>query len=400
MSAKTQVSIIGQGYVGFPLAVLLANSNFKVVGYDSNSNLVKNINMGFSHIEDISNEQVGEIVQHQSYRATSNYQDMEKSAVYIVCVPTPLDIDKKPDLSYLLDAVEKIAEIIRKGDLVIIESTVAPGTTRDLVLPKLVELSGLNENEFYLSFSPERIDPLNGLWNIKNTPKVVSGYSNAALEAAAEFYSKFIEQVVKVGSLEVAETSKLLENTYRLINISFINEIYMFCDNLGIDIEDVIKAAATKPYGFHAFYPSIGIGGHCIPVDPVYFAEKFRDFGLTPKFIDLALEINANMPKFITHKAKNILGNLTGKQILIIGVAYKPNVADTRETPVKKLIEILKIEGAKVFWHDDLVNEWNGEKSIPITSNCDLVIIHAYHEYINLDDLNKVPIISTSRLHR
>jgi UDP-N-acetyl-D-glucosamine dehydrogenase len=400
MSVKTQVSIIGQGYVGFPLAVLLANSNFKVVGYDSNLKLVKNINTGLSHIEDISNDQIGEIVRHQSYKATSNYQDMRKSAIYIVCVPTPLNKDKKPDLSYLLDAVEKIAEIIQKSDLVIIESTVAPGTTRNIVLPKLVELSGLSETEFNLSFSPERIDPLNGLWNIKNTPKVVSGYSKSALEIAAEFYSKFIEQVVKVNSLEVAETSKLLENTYRLINISFINEIYMFCDSLNIDIEDVIKAAATKPYGFNAFYPSIGIGGHCIPVDPVYLAEKFREFSITPKFIDLALEINANMPNFIAHKAQNILGNLTGKQIMIIGVAYKPNVADTRETPVKKLIEILKQEGAKVFWHDDLVKEWNGEKSIPITSNCDLAIIHSFHEYINLNNLDEIPIISTSRLHR
>jgi len=400
MSAKTQVSIIGQGYVGFPLAVLLANSNFKVVGYDSNLKLVRNINVGLSHVEDISNDQISEIVQHQSYRATSNYQDMKKSAIYIVCVPTPLNNYKKPDLSYLLDAVDKIAEIIQKGDLVIIESTVAPGTTRNIVLPKLVELSGLSETDFNLSFSPERIDPLNGLWNIKNTPKVVSGYSKSALEVAAEFYSKFIEQVVKVDSLEVAETSKLLENTYRLINISFVNEIYMFCDSLNIDIEDVIKAAATKPYGFNAFYPSIGIGGHCIPVDPVYLAEKFRESGLTPKFIDLALEINANMPNFIAHKAQNILGNLTGKQIMIIGVAYKPNVADTRETPVKKLIEILKQEGAKVFWHDDLVKEWNGEKSIPITSNCDLAIIHSYHEYINLNNLDEIPIISTSRLHR
>jgi UDP-N-acetyl-D-glucosamine dehydrogenase len=380
--------------------VLLANSNFKVVGYDSNLKLVKNINTGLSHIEDISNDQIGEIVRHQSYKATSNYQDMRKSAIYIVCVPTPLNKDKKPDLSYLLDAVDKIAEIIQKGDLVIIESTVAPGTTRNIVLPKLVELSGLSETEFNLSFSPERIDPLNGLWNIKNTPKVVSGYSKSALEIAAEFYSKFIEQVVKVNSLEVAETSKLLENTYRLINISFINEIYMFCDSLNIDIEDVIKAAATKPYGFNAFYPSIGIGGHCIPVDPVYLAEKFREFSITPKFIDLALEINANMPNFIAHKAQNILGNLTGKQIMIIGVAYKPNVADTRETPVKKLIEILKQEGAKVFWHDDLVKEWNGEKSIPITSNCDLAIIHSFHEYINLNNLDEIPIISTSRLHR
>jgi UDP-N-acetyl-D-glucosamine dehydrogenase len=400
MSVKTQVSIIGQGYVGFPLAVLLANSNFKVVGYDSNLKLVRNINVGLSHVEDISNDQISEIVQHQSYRATSNYQDMKKSAIYIVCVPTPLNSYKKPDLSYLLDAVDKIAEIIQKGDLVIIESTVAPGTTRNIVLPKLVELSGLSETDFNLSFSPERIDPLNGLWNIKNTPKVVSGYSKSALEVAAEFYSKFIEQVVKVDSLEVAETSKLLENTYRLINISFVNEIYMFCDSLNIDIEHVIKAAATKPYGFSAFYPSIGIGGHCIPVDPVYLAEKFRESGLTPKFIDLALEINANMPNFIARKAQNILGGLTGKQIMIIGVAYKPNVADTRETPVKKLIEILKQEGAKVFWHDDLVKEWNGEKSIPITSNCDLAIIHSYHEYINLNNLDEIPIISTSRLHR
>ena len=399
---KTQikVAIIGQGYVGFPLALLLANSKFNVIGYDTNQELVNRINTGSSHIEGIATQELIRVLQSKRYKASSDYSDMKESSIYIVCVPTPLDQNGKPDLSFLLDAINKIGKCLQKDNLVIIESTIAPGTTRNIVLPKLVEYSGLSETQFNLSFSPERIDPLNKSWNITNTPKVVSGYTDEALNVAANFYSNFIDEIVKVKSLEIAETSKLLENTYRLINISFINEMYMFCEASGVDTQDVIKAAATKPYGFTAFSPSIGIGGHCIPVDPVYLAEKFREFNLVPNFINLALEINAKMSEFIISKAIKRVGSLKGKQVLVIGVAYKPNVSDTRETPAKKLIEGLRREGAEVFWHDNLVGNWNGEKSAPLNDSYDLAILNSFHDYLNLGALKDVPLISMSSISK
>ena len=397
---QQKVSIIGQGYVGFPLAIILANSHFKVIGYDKSLDLVKDINNGSSHIEDIKHDQVRKVLKNGNYIATANYIDMQKSSIFIVCVPTPLDQDQKPDLSFLFDAISVISKILEKGNLVIIESTVAPGTTRKIILPKLMNLTGLSESEFHLSFSPERIDPLNPLWNIKNTPKLVSGYTLEALQLSVDFYSNFIDHVVKVNSLEIAETSKLLENTYRLINISFINEMYMFCNQIGIDIHEVINAASTKPYGFTPFYPSIGIGGHCIPVDPVYLAEKFREVNITPKFIDLALQINTEMPVFIVNKAENLLGQLSGKRILVIGISYKPNVADARETPVKKLIDVLTAKGAHVWWHDDLVKVWNGEKSVPLSPNYDLLIVNSRHDYIDLDLLRNIPLISVAQLNK
>jgi len=272
---------------------------------------------------------------------------------------------------------------------------VSPGTTRNLIAPILAQFSGLNLNQFQVAFSPERIDPSNKTWGVKNTPKLVAGLSQEACTRAMEFYSNFIDEVVRCESLEVAETAKLLENSFRYVNISFINEFFIFCQKLGVDVKEVIKAAATKPYGFMSFYPSIGVGGHCIPVDPLYLSEKARELGTPTRFIDLADQINQEMPGYFVGRAEEKLGGLKDKKVLVVGVAYKPNVADVRETPATALISGLKSKGANVSWHDDLVKEWNGEKSVELKTGFDLAIIATSHTYMDLSQLGDVPIMDT-----
>lgn len=389
------ISVIGQGYVGLPLSLAAAKSGFKVFGVDVNQNIVNQLNSGTTNIEDVDLVSLKELLKNGSYSATTDFSVVVESSVILICVPTPLQDNRKPDLSYLISAVKSVGEYLSKGSLVIIESTVAPGTTRSLVVPILEKESGLKVNEFYVAFSPERIDPQNKTWNVKNTPKLVSGLTERASVIAIEFYSKFIDIIVDCNSIEVAEMAKLLENSFRLVNISFINEISITCQKLGIDITDVIKAASTKPYGFMSFYPSIGIGGHCIPVDPIYLAEKAREIGAPTKLIDLADEINKKMPSYFVKRSEEKIGGLSGKKVLVLGVSYKPNIADVRETPVEALIVCLKEKGAKVSWHDDLVKEWNGDKSVAISSNFDLAILATPHAYIDLTALGKIPILDT-----
>jgi UDP-N-acetyl-D-glucosamine dehydrogenase len=255
--------------------------------------------------------------------------------------------------------------------------------------------SNLKSEEFLLAFSPERIDPMNTNWNVKNTPKLVAGLTPEAATKAKEFYSKFIDQVDVCDSLEVAETAKLLENSFRLVNISFINEVAMFCQKIGIDINDVIKAASTKPYGFMPFYPSVGVGGHCIPVDPLYLVEAANKVSAPTRFIQLADEINLGMPTYFVDRASKILDGLQDKKILVIGVSYKPNVADVRETPVQALIAGLREQGAKVSWHDNLVQSWNGEASVDLSDSYDLAILATPHSYLDLKKLGKLQILNT-----
>jgi UDP-N-acetyl-D-glucosamine dehydrogenase len=389
------ISVIGQGYVGLPLSLAAAKSGFKVFGVDVNQKIVNQLNSGTTNIEDVDLFSLKESLKNRSYSATTDFSVVVESSVVLICVPTPLQDNRKPDLSYLIFAVKSVGEYLSKGSLVIIESTVAPGTTRSLVVPILEKESGLKVNEFYVAFSPERIDPQNKTWNVKNTPKLVSGLTKRASVIAIEFYSKFIDKIVDCNSIEVAEMAKLLENSFRLVNISFINEISITCQKLGIDITDVIKAASTKPYGFMSFYPSIGIGGHCIPVDPIYLAEKAREIGAPTKLIDLADEINKKMPSYFVKRSEEKIGGLNGKKVLVLGVSYKPNIADVRETPVEALIVCLKEKGAKVSWHDDLVKEWNGDRSVAISSNFDLAILATPHDYLDLTALGKIPILDT-----
>jgi UDP-N-acetyl-D-glucosamine dehydrogenase len=390
-----KVVVIGLGYVGLPLAIESAKAGYSTIGLDIDLNRINNLNLGISYLEDIDNVSLKEQARSGKFRASQDFSEIKQADVVVICVPTPLLNNHKPDLSAVESAANSITKYLTEGQLVILESTVEPETTRKFLLPLLEKGSGFKREEFDVVFSPERIDPTNKKWTLKNTPKIVAGLTNKASARAVDFYSKFIDNVIVVDSLEVAETAKLLENSFRLVNISFINEISIFCQKLGIDVNEVIAAAATKPYGFMPFYPSIGVGGHCIPVDPLYLANKAREVGASTRFIDLADQINQEMPGYFVGRAEEKLGGLKTKKVLVVGVSYKPNVADVRETPVESLIIGLKQKGAQVSWHDDLVKEWNGEKSATLSSDFDLAIIATPHDYLDLKKLGNVPILNT-----
>ena len=392
-----KVTVVGQGYVGLPLALALSDYGYFVTGYDIDPEKVSMINQGISPIEDIENEHLLDLIVKGNYRASSEKDAISNSDIYIVCVPTPITKNKEPDLSYVEAAAELIGKNLSRSNMVIVESTIAPGTTRNFILPILLKLSGLKIDDFDLCFSPERIDPSNKNWNITNTPKIIAGLSEGSKERGYAFYSQIIKEVIRTRSLEFAETAKLLENSFRFINISFINEVLMFCEKLGIEVNDVIEASATKPYGFMKFKPSLGIGGHCIPVDPFYLLDAAKNLNLPMSFIDAAGVINANMPLYFVNRARLILREIVNKKILILGVAYKPNVSDVRETPVKTLIEILRSEGAIVNWHDNLVVSWMNEKSSDISGDYDLAILATNHSYFQLEALGSVPILDTNK---
>jgi len=390
-----RIAIIGQGYVGLPLAISCAQAGFEVTGIDLNEEKVSQLNSYQSVVEDVSSSELKNVSVSGKYRATSKYVIDSSTQIICICVPTPLGSNHQPDLDTLKAATKDVGKSLKLGMLVIIESTIQPGTTRDVVLPILEKESGLNRDQFLVAYSPERIDPMNKKFTIKNTPKLVAGLTSEAAIKAKEFYSKFIGQVDVCDSLEVAETAKLLENSFRLVNISFINELAMFCQKIGIDVNDVIKAASTKPYGFMPFYPSVGVGGHCIPVDPLYLAQAARQVGAPTRFIELADEINLGMPTYFVGRASEMLGGLKDKKVLVIGVSYKPNVADVRETPVEALITGLKKSGAVVSWHDELVKSWNGESSFALGSGFDLAILATPHDYLDLRLLGTVPLLNT-----
>jgi len=389
------IAVVGQGYVGLPLSISASNVGLSVTGIDKNNEKILIINSGKSIIEDISDTEINAAINSGNYKASSDSHIHPLTEIICICVPTPLGSNHQPDLEILKGATKEIGKNLKKGMLVIVESTIQPGTTRNIVVPILENESGLSRENFLVAYSPERIDPMNKKFTMKNTPKLVAGLTPAAADKAKEFYSKFIDQVDICDSLEVAETAKLLENSFRLVNISFINELAMFCQKIGIDVNDVIKAASTKPYGFMPFYPSVGIGGHCIPVDPLYLAEAARAVGAPVRFIELADEINLGMPTYFVGRASEMLGGLKDKKVLVIGVSYKPNVADIRETPVAALINGLKKSGAVVSWHDDLVKSWNGESSVALGSGFDLAILATPHDYLDLSLLGNVPVLNT-----
>ena len=391
---STTISVIGLGYVGLPLAISAAQSGYEVNGIDVDRVKVEFIKSGKSPIEDISNLEIQNVISSK-LKVGSDFSPVEGSSIVIICVPTPLDVDRKPDLSLIDGAVKSFAKYLTKSTLVILESTVQPGITRDYLVSLISKYSALTPREFNVAYSPERIDPANRKWNLKNTPKIVAGLNPITTKQAKEFYSKFVDNIIECESPEVAELAKLLENTFRYVNISFINELSIFCRSLGVDVNQVIAAASTKPYGFMPFYPSIGVGGHCIPVDPLYLSDKARTMGVQTKFIDLADEINMQMPSFFVKVASEKINGLQGKKVLVIGVSYKPNVADVRETPVEALIFSLRDEGAEVSWHDDLVKEWNEEKSSPLDQGYDLAILATPHDYLNLKLIGDIPLINT-----
>jgi len=386
-----KVSIIGQGYVGLPLAMAVAQAGHEVVGIDLDTDLIARVKAGKSPIVDLTDDQITGAIKAGRYSLSNNFGAVKTSEVVVICVPTPLNSANKPDFSFLISALNSIADHLQPNTLIINESTVSPGTTRGLIKETL-DKAGV---PYELAYSPERIDPANKKWTVTNTPKLVAGLTPAATERAVTFYKTFVDSVIIGSSPEVIEAAKLLENSFRLVNISFVNEIAQFCAALGIDVREVVDAAATKPYGFMPFYPGAGVGGHCIPVDPSYLVAKAQEMGVATRFIDLANDFNQSLATYFTGVATGILGELTGKKIVVVGVAYKPEVADIRETPAEGLIRQLRRQGAEVKWHDELVQEWNNEKSVELTPDFDLAILVNPHSNTNLSALGSTQILNT-----
>lgn len=358
---KLTVGIIGLGYVGLPLAVRFASAGFEITGIDINEERVRKVNQGRSYVPDVREEEIEKFVNQGRLRATVDYDTLKDLDVLIICVPTPLRKTKDPDISYIVEAVRKIRKYLRKGHIIVLESTTYPGTTRELVLPELESSSLKVGKDFFLAFSPERVDPGNSKYNIKNTPKVVGGITPECTEIVKTLYSQAIDEVIPVSSSEVAEMAKLLENTFRATNIALVNEMAIMSGKLGVDVWEVIDAASTKPFGFIPFYPGPGSGGPCIPIDPHYLSWKLRTLNYNPRFIQLAEEINSSMPSYVVEKISQALNNfkksIHGSRILILGVAYKKNVGDIREAPALEVINVLLDKGAKLTYSDPYVSE-------------------------------------------
>jgi len=358
-SKTARVGIVGLGYVGLPLAAEFAKAGYVVTGIDVQESKVAGLNRGESHIQDISSEEVGKMVGEKRFSATTDFSVVRDLDTINICVPTPLRKTKDPDMSFIVSAVEEIAKHFHPGLLVILESTTYPGTTDELLLPTFEKLGYKPGEDFFLCFSPERVDPGNPVYQTHNTPKVVGGVTPACTEMGKLFFSQALETVVPVASTRVAEMVKLLENTFRMINIGLVNEMALMCDGMGINVWEVIDAAATKPFGFMPFYPGPGLGGHCIPIDPFYLSWKTKQSGIEARFIDLAGYINGNMPHFVVDKVQGALNNhgkpVKGSRILIAGVAYKRNIDDMRESPALDVILLLKKRGALVSYSDPFV---------------------------------------------
>ena len=358
---EARVGIIGLGYVGLPLAIEFARAGFHVVGFDVDQSKVDALNSGTSYIPDVSSQHVAEVVKNGFFRATVDERELADVDIIDICVPTPLRKTRDPDLSFVIQAVETTARVLRKGQLVILESTTYPGTTDEVVQPAL-EAKGLKAGEdFYLAFSPERVDPGNPTYQTKNIPKVVGGNNDASTKAAVRFYSQVIDTVVPVASTRVAEMVKLLENTFRAVNIGLVNELALMSHRMNIDVWEVIDAAKTKPFGFMPFYPGPGLGGHCIPIDPFYLSWKARQSGFEARFIELAGHVNGAMPEYVVERTAEALNSqkkaLNGSRIHVFGVAYKRDVNDMRESPALDIMELLKKRGAVVSYTDPYVPE-------------------------------------------
>ncbi|MEN8128236.1 MAG: nucleotide sugar dehydrogenase [Planctomycetota bacterium] len=353
---KAVVGILGLGYVGLPLAREFATAGIKVLGFDIDEKKVKKLNSGRSIIKGVPNSVVKKMVADKKFSATTNMARMKNADAVLICVPTPLTENREPDMTYVENSCWTIAKYLRKGQLVSLESTTYPGTTRELMKPVL-ETSGLKAGkDFYLAYSPEREDPGNKHFTTKTIPKVVGGLTPKCKELAKDLYSLAIDTMVPVSSLEAAESAKIVENVYRCINIAMVNELKMVFDRMGIDVWEVIRAASTKPFGYQPFYPGPGLGGHCIPIDPFYLTWKARQYGMPTRFIELAGEINTDMPHYVVHKVMEALNDkkksLNGSKVLVLGLAYKPDIDDVRESPSLELIELLKASGAKVDYND------------------------------------------------
>ena len=387
-----KVSIIGQGYVGLTIS-LFAGEHHSVTGFDKNKNVVDALNSGKSHIEGVDSVDLARLIATGRYVATTDAAQIAGSDVVVIAVPTPLTKDRKPDLTFVEAACKTIGENVKTSALIINESTSFPGTVRNLIKPLIEKYSGGDVEHLY-AVSPERVDPGRSDWNQKNTPRLYAGLSPEASHAVRNFYSTFCDELIEVSSPEVAESAKLFENTFRQVNIALVNEFAQIAHALGISVYETLDAAATKPYGFMKFMPSAGVGGHCIPVDPSYLAHTAAGLGVPATFIERANEVNLEMAKYVVDRVKaDNGGSLTGKSVQVVGVAYKPNVADVRETPAEPVIEELKKAGASVTWSDDLVSTWMGEGSTPL-GGADIAIVVTLHSVTDVQSvLNSAPYV-------
>lgn len=400
------IGVIGLGYVGLPLIVEFALKGFPTIGFEVDAKKIEELNKGNSHIVDVPSENVQKSLETGKFKATIDFSDLEKCDVIIICVPTPLRKTKDPDMSYILAAGEKIQEYMRRGQLMILESTTYPGTTDEVLQPMFEEKGFKLDEDFLLAFSPERVDPGNPQFQTHNIPKVVGGVGADSTEVAALLYSQIVDNVHAVSSARVAEACKLWENTFRAINIGMANEMAKVCNALGIDTWEVVRAAATKPFGFMPFYPGPGIGGHCIPLDPHYLSWKARQHGFDSRFITLAEEINSSMPKYVSGLVRDALNesekSVKGAKILILGVAYKKDIDDMRESPALSVIDLLRSRGAEVIYHDPFVPEvtfdhaytigdgeplYNQELTDDLISSADCIVICTEHSNV---DYNRV----------
>ncbi len=390
---EATIAIIGLGYVGLPLAVVFANAGYTVKGLDIDQDKVDLINRGESYIEDVPSEQIASIRTNRHFEATTDFSVLATCDAVSICVPTPLNKTGDPDVSYIVNAAEHVAGYLHPGMLIVLESTTYPGTTSDVILPKLCERNHTLQvgQDFFVCFSPERVDPGREDWTTRNTPKVMGGTTPSCLQAGRSLYEKAVDQIVPVSSTEAAEMVKLLENTFRAVNIGLVNEVLLMCNKLGLDAWEVIDAAATKPFGFMKFTPGPGLGGHCIPIDPLYLSWKLRTLNYTARFIELASEVNTSMPHYWVQQVQDALNeaskSVKGSTILILGVAYKKDISDIRESPSLDIIHLLKEKGAHVQYHDPYVPEFHYDEvameSIPDLNNsiqqADCVVVVTDH---------------------
>ncbi|HEX3056458.1 MAG TPA: nucleotide sugar dehydrogenase [Gaiellaceae bacterium] len=388
------LAIIGAGYVGMPHAQTFADAGRRVVLVDIQQAVVDAINRGESHIGDVSSEDLRRLVDAGLIAATTDFGVVADCTAVVIAVPTPLSPQREPDLGYVESAARAVAPHLQKGQVVVLESTTYPGTTREVLQPVLEAGSGLKAGtDFYLAFAPERVDPGRIDWTTKSTPKVVGGIDAASTKAAADLYRSALDNVHEVSTAEAAELTKLLENIFRSVNIALVNELAQLCDRMDIDVWEVIGAAATKPFGFMAFQPGPGLGGHCIPLDPYYLAWKAREFDFNTRFVELAGEINNNMPYFCRSVISQALNHgaqksLKGSRILLVGVAYKADIDDVRESPAEKLLKLLRNAGADVAYHDPFVEEFDGLRSVPLEPGAyDCIAIVTAHTTIDYDKL-------------
>ena len=396
------VVILGLGYVGLPLATVLADAGYQVTGVDLDGEKVKLLNQGISYIDDVETNLVKKLVDDKKLQATTDFSVVVEADAVSICVPTPLRKTRDPDLSYIVAVSESIVDYVHPDMVVVLESTTYPGTTRELLLPMLIEKSDLVVGEnFYLAFSPERVDPGREDWTTINTPKVVGGITPACTEMAAVYYEGAMENVVRVTTTEVAEMTKLLENTFRMVNIGLVNEMAIMCDRMGINVWEVIDAAATKPFGFMKFTPGPGLGGHCIPIDPLFLSWKLKSLNYTARFIDLASEINIGMPRYVVGKVQQALNKqhkaINDSKVLVLGAAYKPDIGDVRESPALDVIGLLQQSGAVVFYHDPFIPELHHENvdlsSVPdlmkVVESVDCVVIITNHSQYDYETIYK-----------